>query len=106
MWALGLGFATAYLANHTYQLTGKVDAARAEANDAADPSTDGITTAEIRKAKKETTDENNEWNPSLGAGQIASLNAAAEVKRLDVKKYEGPALSMEPAYFDASGLRL
>jgi len=100
-WLIGLGLSAAYLINKNLQMTGQLNESIAQfENSGAEPSSDGATSAEVRKAHTRTDFvKYGDMNTDLPKRQMELLSAgeakhASEVQAYDQQGAAGPILGV------------
>jgi len=90
-WIVGLALAAGYLINKNLQVSGLLDKAERVYNGAAKPSTDGVTSDEVRSAWANTDfTKFGDMQEDLAASQKLSLAAKTENQRALVEAYDAP----------------
>jgi len=89
-WVIGLGLAAGYLINKNLQMTGQLNESIAQfENSGAEPSTDGATSAEVRKAYTRTDFvKYGDMNTDLPKRQMELLSAGEAKHASEVQEYD------------------
>ena len=93
-WIVGLALAAGYLINKNIQIKGTLQNAEAKFNSAANPSTNGTTSSEVRKAWT-NVDNYSDMNSDLTLSAKQALHEKAEQQRNLVESYEAGPSSIE-----------
>jgi uncharacterized protein involved in exopolysaccharide biosynthesis len=108
-WVLGLALAAGYLINKNVQVSSQLKNSIAEYQNAAEPSTDGATSAEVRKAWANTDfTRYGDMAEELRSSQKVALDSRVELQRAQVEQFETahvPSSSIQGVMltFDGSG---
>ena len=104
-WLIGLGLAAGYLINKNLQMSTQLNNSIAQFEDSgAEPSTDGVTSAEVRKAYTRTDFvKYGDMNSDLPKRQMELLSAGEERHASEVQDYDqqgaaGPILGVMLQY--------
>lgn len=88
-WGIGLALGAAYLVNKKFHLDGRLQQAVAEFEGAADPATDGVTSAEIRASHRQPATRSEVYNQKLPKEERNILEAKAAAAAQEVKAFDG-----------------
>lgn len=93
VWIVGLAVAAGYLINKNLHLPGQLEMSEREYNSQAEPSTDGATSAEVRKAWANTDfTKYGDFNESIPKSEQKKIDRQVVNQVEKVEAYDAPAL--------------
>ena len=92
-WGIGLALGAAYLVNKKFHLDGRLQQAVAEFETGADPSTDGVTSAEIRASHRQPNTRSEMYAKDLPKRDRNILEAKAGAAAREVTAFDGVSTS-------------
>jgi hypothetical protein len=92
-WIVGLGLAAGYLINKNIAVRARLDDATAEYNKAAKPATGGVTSAEVRKAWRNTDfTRYGDMSEDLAQSQKMELDRKVQDQQSVVEQYDASSV--------------